>query len=63
MSRHHVHLSPDLETAARVGARPGRPVVFEVAAAAMHAEGYLFFCSANGVWLVEEVPPRFLRPV
>jgi putative RNA 2'-phosphotransferase len=61
MRRHHVHLSPDRETARRVGARHGRPVVFEVDAAAMRAAGHEFFRSANGVWLVEVVPARYLR--
>jgi putative RNA 2'-phosphotransferase len=61
MRRHHVHLSPDVETAARVGQRRGRPVVFTVDAAAMHAAGHLFYRSENGVWLVDAVPPEFLR--
>lgn len=61
MSRHHVHLSSDAETARIVGARHGRPVVFAVDAEAMHQAGHLFYCSANGVWLVDAVPPEFLR--
>lgn len=63
MSRHHVHLSPDTETARRVGARHGRPVVFAVDARAMREAGHVFFCSANGVWLVDAVPPEFLQTV
>jgi putative RNA 2'-phosphotransferase len=63
MARHHVHLSPDIPTARRVGARHGRPVVFQVDAAAMHRAGYQFYCSANGVWLVEEVQPEYLQRV
>jgi len=63
MRRHHVHLSPDVETATRVGARHGRPVVFQVDAARMHADGHLFFRSENGVWLVDEVAPEYLRPL
>lgn len=59
-SRTHVHLSADLETAERVGARRGRPVVLRVDAAGMRREGYVFFRSENRVWLVEHVPPRFL---
>ena len=59
--RHHVHLSPDRETATRVGARHGRPVVFTVDAAAMAADGHSFYVSANGVWLTDAVPPRYLR--
>ncbi|GGS84706.1 putative RNA 2'-phosphotransferase [Streptomyces toxytricini] len=61
MARHHVHLSPDRETATRVGARRGRPVVIGVDAAAMRAAGHVFRISANGVWLVDAVPPQFLR--
>ncbi|MEV0972972.1 RNA 2'-phosphotransferase [Microtetraspora glauca] len=61
MSRHHVHLSPDRETATRVGARRGRPVVLTVDAAAMRAAGHEFRVSANGVWLVDHVPPAFIR--
>jgi putative RNA 2'-phosphotransferase len=62
MRRHHVHLSPDVETATRVGARHGRPVVLAVDAAAMTRAGHRFYVSANGVWLTDEVPPAFLRP-
>jgi putative RNA 2'-phosphotransferase len=62
-SRHAVHLSPDPGTARRVGTRHGSPVVLEVEAAAMHAAGYQFEVSDNGVWLTERVPPEFLvRP-
>lgn len=59
-SRTHVHLSADRETALKVGARRGQPVLLRVSAAAMHTAGHAFFCSDNGVWLVEAVPPRFL---
>ena len=59
-SRHAVHLSPDAETARKVGARRGRPVVLRVDAAALAAEGAAFTRSANGVWLVDAVPPRHL---
>lgn len=61
MLRHHVHLSKDIETARKVGARHGRPVVFAVDAAAMHKAGYTFYCSDNGVWLVDRVPPEYLQ--
>jgi putative RNA 2'-phosphotransferase len=63
MARHHVHLSRDTETARAVGARHGRPAVFAVDAAKMQKAGYTFYCSANGVWLVECVPPEYLREV
>ena len=41
--------------------RRGRPVIFTVDAAAMHAAGHRFYRSENGVWLVDAVPPEFLR--
>jgi len=59
-SRHHVHLSTDPETATKVGARRGRPVVLEVDSAGMAAAGFVFYRSANGVWLTDSVPPSFL---
>ncbi|MER6382281.1 RNA 2'-phosphotransferase [Streptomyces sp. NPDC001250] len=61
MNRHDVHLSADRETATRVGARRGRPVVLTVDAGAMHRDGHIFRVSANGVWLTRAVPPRYLR--
>ncbi|AKN69077.1 RNA 2'-phosphotransferase [Streptomyces sp. PBH53] len=61
MTRHAVHLSADRETATRVGARRGRPVVLSIDAGAMHRDGHVFHISANGVWLTSTVPPRYLR--
>ncbi|MGY2083620.1 RNA 2'-phosphotransferase [Blastococcus sp. SYSU DS0539] len=58
--RHAVHLSADVATARAVGGRRGRPVVLRVDAGAMAAGGAVFSRSANGVWLVDAVPPRFL---
>lgn len=60
MNRHHVHLSATIDTAERVGARRGRPVILVVDAASMDAEGTSFWLSANGVWLTDHVPPRHL---
>jgi putative RNA 2'-phosphotransferase len=61
MARHHVHLSIDVPTATKVGARHGKPVVFEVDAATMHRAGLVFYVSANGVWLTDTVPAEYLR--
>jgi len=58
--RHHVHLSATTETAVKVGARHGQPIVLIVNAGDMHRAGHVFFQSDNGVWLVEHVPPSFL---
>ena len=58
--RHHVHLSETTETAKAVGQRYGKPVVLKIASAQMHKEGHVFFRSANGVWLTEHVPAKYI---
>ncbi|MBE9190024.1 RNA 2'-phosphotransferase [Gloeocapsopsis crepidinum LEGE 06123] len=63
MSRHHVHLSADIETARKVGARHGHPVIFAIDAAAMQQAGYTFYCSDNNVWLVDSVPTDYLHRI
>ncbi|MFM0629831.1 RNA 2'-phosphotransferase [Paraburkholderia xenovorans] len=59
-TRHAVHLSTDADTATRVGSRHGQPLVLVVYAARMHADGYTFSRSDNGVWLTAVVPPTYL---
>jgi len=61
MARHHVHLSADTPTALKVGSRHGKPVILLIDSARMRADGHTFFRSANGVWLVDHVPPQYLR--
>ena len=60
-SRLYVHLSPDPETAEKVGQRHGQPVIYLVDAGQMHRDGYLFYLSANGVWLTKVVPAPYLK--
>jgi putative RNA 2'-phosphotransferase len=60
-ARQQVHLSIDEATAQRVGQRHGKPIVLKVDARAMHATGIRFYRAENGVWLTDEVPPKFLR--
>ena len=60
-SRLYVHLSKDMDTAIAVGKRHGKPVVYQVDAGRMAQSGYLFYLSANGVWLTKEVPVEFLQ--
>jgi len=60
-ARHDVHLSPDVETATKVGSRRGKPVILSIDAAGMRAAGHTFRVSANGVWLTAHVPPEFVR--
>jgi putative RNA 2'-phosphotransferase len=59
--RQHVHLSPDTETAVKVGGRHGRPAVLRIAAGRMQAQGHAFFLSTNGVWLTDCVPAEFIE--
>ena len=59
-SRLYVHLSGDRDTAQKVGSRHGKPVIYQVDAGSMAADRYPFYLSVNGVWLVKEVPTRYL---
>ncbi len=60
-SRNHVHLSADMETAKKVGARRGKPVILTIQAHAMHESGHAFYRSANGIWLTVAVPVEFIQ--
>ncbi len=60
--RHHVHLSIDPKATLAVGGRHGHPLLLRIDAARMHADGHVFFVTANGVWLVDAVPPSYLEP-
>jgi putative RNA 2'-phosphotransferase len=62
-TRHEVHLSETIETAIEVGARHGTPVVLEVDAKALYAAGKTFTRADNGVWLVDQVPARYIREI
>lgn len=59
-SRQHVHLSATIETAKAVGGRHGKPVILTINAKAMQDQGFLFYLSANNVWLADEVPTQFI---
>jgi len=59
--RHDVHLSRTPSDAREVGRRRGEAVVFEVDSEAMARAGHVFRRAPNGVWLIGEVPPQFLR--
>ena len=61
MERQYVHLSPDPETAVRVGARHAeRPIVLTVRAAEAHAAGVAFYRADEAVYLARHVPAEFL---
>lgn len=63
MARRRVHLSGDVDSARRVGARHGRPVVLVVDAAAMADEGVRFVRAAEGTWLAAAVAARHILRV
>ena len=60
-NRLYVHLSPDTETAEKVGRRHGKPIIYLVNAGQMRQDGYTFLRSANGVWLTKMVPAQYLK--
>ena len=62
-SRLYVHLSLDEETAKKVGSRHGKPVIYIVKSGQMSRDGIPFFLSANGIWLVKEVPVKYLESI
>jgi putative RNA 2'-phosphotransferase len=61
MDRHDVHLSAETKMTLQVGGRHGKPVLLTIRAGDMHRAGHVFRCSANGVWLVDHVPPQFIE--
>ena len=63
MSRQYVHLSPDIETAKKVGSRHGKPVILQIDTKQMHADGFLFYRAENGVWLTEAVPAAYMKAI
>ncbi|MBM4092838.1 MAG: RNA 2'-phosphotransferase [Planctomycetes bacterium] len=60
-SRQYVHLSPDVETARKVGQRRGRPVILVVESGRMWQDGHAFYRAQNGVWLTDSVPAKYLQ--
>lgn len=60
-SRLYVHLSSDMDTAIKVGARHGKVVVYLIDTSEMLADGHKFYLSANGVWLTKAVPTIYLK--
>jgi putative RNA 2'-phosphotransferase len=62
MERQYVHLSPDPETAVRVGARHAdRPVVLTVRSSKAHAAGVEFYRADDVVYLARHIPVEFIE--
>jgi len=63
MKRLHVHMTDDPKEAYNVGKRYSKykePLILEIHSDAMNADGYKFYQSANGVWLTDNVPLKYL---
>ena len=60
-SRQQVHLSKDIATATQVGQRHGKPQVLQIEAGRMYRNGFMFYLSANGVWLTDAVPVEYIK--
>jgi len=61
MSRQHVHLSKDRETAIKVGSRRGVAQILTVRSGQMFKDGFKFYLSENNVWLIDEVPVKYIQ--
>ena len=59
--RLYVHLSPDMDTARKVGSRRGPVSILEVRSGEMHQNGCRFYQAPNGVWLTDHVPAQYLK--
>ncbi len=60
-TRQYVHLTEDMQTAAAVGGRYGRPVVLKIDAPRMRQQGHKFYQADNQVWLTENVPAIYIE--
>ncbi len=62
MERNHVHLSGDIETASKVGLRHGGSlVILVIDTSEMVKDGFKFYRSKNGVWLISWVPSKYFK--
>ncbi|WP_295747059.1 RNA 2'-phosphotransferase [uncultured Limosilactobacillus sp.] len=62
MGRQYVHLSADQATARQVGQRRDqKPAILVVDAAAASRDGIKFYYANDQVWLVDQLPAKYLR--
>lgn len=60
MTRNHVHLSFNIETAYQVGRRHGKPIILYIDAKRMSRDGHRFYLSNNNVPLTDFVDPKYI---
>lgn len=63
MSRTHVHLSKDIETAQIVGKRHGKPVVLKINTKQLSEKGQKFYISKNDVYLTKDIDPKYIEVI
>ncbi len=62
MNRDFVHLSQNKKEALLVGKRRDtRPIIFQVLANKAFREGLIFYPTKSGIWLIDHVPPKYLK--
>lgn len=62
VSRKHVHLSKDVETAKSVGLRHSKDItIIRVNSAQMRADNVKIYVSDNGVYLTDKIDPKYLE--
>lgn len=61
MNRSHVHLSSDIDTATNVASRrKGDSIILKIDTKKMINDNIIFYISDNGIWLVDEVSPKYI---
>ena len=61
MDRQYVHLTEDINVANdTANRRKGASVILEIKALNMDNDGHIFYKSNNNVWLIKEVPPKYI---
>jgi putative RNA 2'-phosphotransferase len=62
MSRTHVHMSKDIETATKVGSRKSsKIIILHIDSKSMIEDGKDIFISENGVYLTDYVEPKYIK--
>ena len=59
--RLYVHLSDNISLAKEVGLRHGDVIIYQVNCKEMIKDGYEFKYSENGIWLINEVPVKYIK--
>lgn len=66
MTRQHVHLSEDLDTAKTVGKRHSKgadPIILSIDCNGLVNSGQVFYKSLNGVWLTDDISEDFIQVI